>query len=165
MRYLRKFNDGYVYPYTDALAKRVDMVECDKDGRRIFEEGQEPNPLENTKEIKIFNKNFDVPEYLVPTVEKLLEVNPEVKPPEPKTEMVLNGNKYQVPNSMVEDIAAIGDRMVDAEKANGDLQKQLSDQIAANKKLEKEKAAVEEDKAGLEREIKSLNKEIKKLKE
>jgi len=32
-RFLKKISDGYIYPWTSELAKRTDMIECDRNGR------------------------------------------------------------------------------------------------------------------------------------
>lgn len=42
-RYLRKADDPFVFAYTDLLAQRGDMFECDLKGNRIYNEQQKPD--------------------------------------------------------------------------------------------------------------------------
>ena len=69
-RFLRK-DDGGVFIWSEVLAKRSDMVDCDSEGRRIFAEGESPAKEEET-EMDIDGKILSIPNHIVPIIEKLL---------------------------------------------------------------------------------------------
>ena len=66
--YLRKTDTGVIFIRSDKLAKRNDMVPCDKNGRRLYPEGDEPG---NSTDMEIMGSKYTVPDALLGVIDKL----------------------------------------------------------------------------------------------
>jgi hypothetical protein len=42
-RYLKKANESFLFPYSDMLARRDDLYECDEHGNRIYTQMEKPD--------------------------------------------------------------------------------------------------------------------------
>jgi len=157
-RYLRKLDDGYVYGYTDALAALPEFVECDKDGRRL----EHIALIDDTNmpvmvEMEINGAQFDVPEYLVPTVQQLVD-----KDDEQSLAAEIKALQKQVGDAN----AAKGElrkEILGLQTANSDLQKDLSKAVEDLRKRDTAITKLEEQNKSLERDARALSKRIKKL--
>ena len=56
-KFLKSTVDGYVHVYTDILAERDDMVECDKDGK-ILSKADERRDQSDLSLLKKINAQF-----------------------------------------------------------------------------------------------------------
>lgn len=155
---------GKIYGWTAGLARRSDMVPCDKNGRRTDEPGSDAAKMADTIEMKIFDGEYDVPKHLVDVITKLMAERVTPHAPEETTLMAIAHGEHHVPNSMVEDITALGESMKSLADANGMLQEEISNLLKEKKKLSKlyDKALSEKD--DLIAAAKDRKKEISELK-
>jgi hypothetical protein len=160
-KYLKKANDGTVYIWTETLSKRNDMFPCDKHGNRIFDISMSDGKkelFEETEQMEIFGKNFDIPLYLLDVVKKLVRekvVEPHIEEMQP---LVIGKNEHMVPERLISDISGIVDRMVSAEAGCKDFQEKLSKLIKEKNELEKAFNIAQEEITGLKNDIKNLKK-------
>lgn len=162
-KYLRKMGEGTIFGWTEALEGRGDMIPCDKDGNRMDIDFIKKDILSDTVEMEIMGKKQDIPSYLVDAVKELIASKTPETVKESRTEMVLNGNTHQVPDSMVMDIKSLSDRMVEATKATAGLQAQISKAIKENKELEKDRDRIKEERTIARREATNLKKKLDAL--
>ena len=66
--YLRKTDTSVIFIRSDRLAKRNDMVPCDKNGRRLYPEGDEPG---NSTDMEIMGGQYTVPDGLINVIGRL----------------------------------------------------------------------------------------------
>ena len=160
-KFLRKLSDGSVYGWAPGIAKRVDMVECDKDGNRTGVDLPKNVEELNTTEMEINGKKFDIPEYLLETVQELLEaaIGRDVS----DLESLLAGAKDEIIKALA-DNNVLAKKNIDLTSSNGDLQKQLSDFVTGATELKKSIEGLTEDNTGYRADIKRLKTEVTKLK-
>jgi len=154
-RYLRRLDDGYVYPFTKALSKRVsEFVLCDKNGRRLDMVTSDETPVE-TVEIEVDNKLFSFPEHLVSVVESLKAAVSSKEEGELEQEVATLTGQL---NAALKEKNRLTKIKLTLESASGDLQKKLSDSMKEVSEMKKAGKKVQEDMLALKNEIKSLKK-------
>jgi len=161
-KYLRNIKNGTILGWTKPLEAVPHMVPCDKEGHRIMDIMPAGNNLEATTEMEILGSKFDVPDYLVETIEKVVASKTPDNVVESKTEMVMNGNSHMVPDSMVMDIKSLSNRMIEATEATGGLQESLSKAIEENGELEKDRDRIKEERTSARREATRLKNKYEK---
>ena len=158
VEYLRKLDDGYVYIRTEALSKRSDMIPCDSEGRRLFEEGQ--GPTDDTTDMEIGGKKFSVPKHLVSVINEL-EVAAEHRE-ESVLEKEVKDLTEKLNDSTMKSGALRKDN-ISISAANTELQEKLSRSIKEASNLNKEVEKLEQLDKDNKSEIKKLKKELRDL--
>ena len=157
-QYLRKLDDGYVYIRTEALASRSDMIPCDSEGRRLFEEGQ--GPTDDTTDMEIGGRKFSVPKHLVSVINGL-EAAAEQREESGLEKEVTDLTEKLNDESMKS--GALRKDNLSLSASTAELQEKLSSYVKEASNLKKEVEKLEQLDKDNKTEIKKLKKELRDL--